>query len=159
MSAEIAVLISFIAFIAIVVFVNAPAAIAKALDGRADHIRRQLDEARAAREEAQSLFAEFERKQEEAKAEAQNIVARAKEEAAQSLEAAKKDLAASIERRMKTAEDRISQAEASAKREIVETASAVAISAAQTIIASDLKAGDADALIDDGVASVASRLN
>ena len=51
------------------------------LDKRADGIKSELDEARALREEAQTLLASYERKQKEVQEQADRIVAAAKEEA------------------------------------------------------------------------------
>ena len=51
------------------------------LDKRADTIKSELEEARALREEAQTLLASYERKQKEVQDQADRIVTAAKEEA------------------------------------------------------------------------------
>ncbi|MEM7446157.1 MAG: hypothetical protein AAF414_22750, partial [Pseudomonadota bacterium] len=55
-------------------------AIAGMLDGRADRIRNELDEAQKLREEAQAALANFQRKQRDAMAEAEGIMQHAREE-------------------------------------------------------------------------------
>ena len=51
------VAISFVGFVALIIYFGAPKMIAKALDDRADRIRAELEEARRLREEAQNLLA------------------------------------------------------------------------------------------------------
>ena len=53
------VAISFIGFIALLIYYKVPGQITKALDSRADRIRTELEEAQKLREEAQGLLAEF----------------------------------------------------------------------------------------------------
>ena len=55
--AEFWVAIAFVAFLVILVYYKVPGLIAKALDARAEAIRKELDEARRLREEAQKLLA------------------------------------------------------------------------------------------------------
>ena len=75
------VLLAFIAFIAVLVVAKVPGMLGGQLDARAEGIRSELDEARALHEEAQTLLASYERKQEEVKEQATRIVAHAKMEA------------------------------------------------------------------------------
>jgi F-type H+-transporting ATPase subunit b len=112
------VLISFLLFVAVLIYLKVPEKVAAQLDKRADGIRSELDEARAIREEAQALLASYERKQKEVQGQADRIVAHAKEEAAEAAEQAKADLKASIARRMQAAEDQIASAEAQAVKDV-----------------------------------------
>ena len=75
------VLVAFILFIAVLFYFKVPGMIGAMLDKRADGIRTELEEARALREEAQTLLASYERKQKEVQEQADRIVAAAKEEA------------------------------------------------------------------------------
>ena len=75
------VLLGFLLFLAVLAYFKVPGMLGKLLDKRADDIRNELDEARALREEAQTLLASYERKQHEVSAQADRIVANAKEEA------------------------------------------------------------------------------
>ena len=59
------VLISFILFIGVLFYFKVPGMIGGMLDKRAEGIQKELDEARALREEAQSILAGYERKQKE----------------------------------------------------------------------------------------------
>jgi F-type H+-transporting ATPase subunit b len=153
------VLIAFLIFLGILVYFKVPAIIGGMLDKRAAQIRADLDEARALREEAQSLLASFQRKQDEVKGQAERIVVHARQEAEQAAEVAKADLARTIERRLKAAEDQIASSEAAALREVKDRAAAIAVAAAGDIIARSLSAKDAGRLIDDAIATVEAKLH
>ena len=96
-----------------------------------------LDEARALREEAQTLLASFERRQKEVAAQAEDIVAAARREAEQAAEEAKEDIRKSVARRMQTATEQIAAAEQAAVRQIKDRAVAVAVAAAGDVIRAD----------------------
>ena len=126
------VLIAFILFIAVLFYFKVPGMLGGMLDKRAEGIQSELDEARALREEAQTLLASYERKQKEMQEQASKIVAAAKEEAAAAAEQAKEDLKTSIARRMTAAEDQISLSPSSAVMSFAMTSRAAAIA---TVIA------------------------
>ena len=159
MNDKVAILIGFVIFIGILVYYKVPQMIAGMLDARAERIRAQLEEARQAKEEAQTLLASFERKQADVQRDADEIVARAKSEATAASEQAQKDIADSIARKLKAAEDRIAQAEASATREVRNAAAAAAAAAAKEAMAQGLSPERADAMLDDGIATIGTRLN
>ena len=153
------VLIAFILFIGVIFYFKVPGMLSGMLDKRAEGIQSELDEARALREEAQTLLASYERKQREMQEQADKIVAAAKEEAAAASEQAKEDLKASIARRLAAAEDQIASAEASAVREVRDQAVTVAIAAAREVIAKDITAAAGNKLIDDAIGEVEAKLH
>jgi len=159
MNDKIAILIGFVIFIGILFYLKVPSKIAAMLDARANRIRAQLEEAREAKEEAQTLLASFERKQADVQREADEIVKRAKSEAAAASEQAQADLQESIARKLRAAEDRIAQAEASATREVRNAAAIAATAAAREAIGGGLSPDKADSLLDEGIATIGSRLN
>ena len=57
------VLLAFLLFIGVLVYFKVPGLLAGMLDKRAEGIQSELDEARALREEAQTILASYERKQ------------------------------------------------------------------------------------------------
>jgi F-type H+-transporting ATPase subunit b len=153
------VLIGFLLFLAVLFYFNVPAMIGGMLDKRADGIKSDLDEARALREEAQTLLASYERKQREVAEQSERIVAQARADAESAAEAAKADLERSIQRRLAAAEDQIASAEAKAVRAVSNRAVEVAVAAAVEIIASRMAADDANSLIDASIDEVSQRLN
>lgn len=155
----IVVTISLVLFFALLWYLGVHKFLGQALDDRATKIRAELDEARALREEAQATFAEFERKQREVAAQADEIIEHAKAEAEAMAERAKADIAESIERRLKSAEDQIHLAEANAVKEVKDKAVSVAIAAASEVLAAKLGKDKASGLVDSAIKDVGARLH
>lgn len=153
------VLLAFIVFIGVLIYFKVPGMIAGLLDKRADGIKAELAEARALREEAQTILASYERKHKEVAEQAAHIVEHAKRESTQAAEAAKAELTASIARRIAAAEDQIKSAESAAVKEVRDTAVSVAIGAAKDLIANQMTAADGNKLIEDAIKDVETKLH
>lgn len=153
------VTISFLLFVGVLFYYKVPGMLAGLLDKRADGIRSELDEARALREEAQSLLASYERKHREVQGQADRIVEAARENASEAAEQAKKDLAVSIERRVQAAEDQIASAESSAIRQVRDEAARIAVAAAGEVIAKKMTKAKSNALVDDAIKTVQAKLH
>lgn len=153
------VLVAFLAFVALVVYYKVPAAVAKMLDDRADGIRKELDEARKLREEAQALLADYQRKSREAETEARTIIDQAKREAEALAADARKSLTESLERRSKIAEEKIARAETQALSEVRATAVDSAITAAQEILKTRVKGDVGNSLISQSINDLRGKLN
>lgn len=153
------VLLAFLLFLGVLMYFKVPSKIGEMLDGRSAAIKSELDEAKALREEAQSLLASYERKQKEVQAQADRIVATAKDEAATAAETAKADIANSITRRMAAAEEQIASARASAIKAVKDQAVVVAVAAAKDVIAAQMDAKAGNALIDAAIADVEAKLH
>jgi F-type H+-transporting ATPase subunit b len=151
--------IGFIVFVGILLYYKVPAMIGGMLDKRAETIRNELAEARALREEAQTLLASYERKQKEVQAQADRIVENARDEATRAAAQAKEDIRASVARRVAAAEDQIASAEKAAVREVKDRAVTVAIAAAQDLIAAQMTATQGNKLIDDAIGVVEAKLH
>jgi F-type H+-transporting ATPase subunit b len=128
------------------------------LDGRAERIKADLDEARQLREEAQAALANYQRKQRDAAKEADEILKHAEEEAARLTAEAEKNLGETLKRREALAKDKIAQAEARAIEEVKDEAVEVALAATRQIITERLDAAKAEQLIDDAVAELPEKL-
>ncbi len=153
------VLIGFLLFLAIIFYFNVPSMLGGMLDQRAAGIKSELDEARALREEAQTLLASYERKQREVADQSQRIVAAAKADAEAAAEQAKVDLEKSIARRLQAAEDQIASAEDKALRAVRDQAVEVAVAAAAAAIGKTMAAADANKLIDQAIGEVERQLH
>ena len=153
------VLLAFILFILVLLYFKVPSTIGSMLDGRAASIKADLDEAKALREEAQSLLASYERKQKEVQEQSARIVASAKEEAQSAAVAAKDEIAQSVSRRLAAAEEQIASAQASAVKAVKDQAVVVAVGAARDVIAKQMDTKGANALIDDAIAQVGAKLH
>lgn len=152
------VAVAFAGFVGIVLYYKGPSLIAEKLDSRADDIRRELDEARALREEAQTLLASYQRKQRDAQAEADEIVERAHQEATHLTAAAETEVAETLERRTQRAVDKIAQAEAQAVQEVRNISIEVAVAATTRVIGDHMDEARANGLIDDSVAALRAKL-
>ena len=156
---EFIVTISFLVFLALLVYLKVPGMIAGLLDKRAEGIKSELAEARALRDEAQVLLASYEQKQRDVQAQADRIVATAKDEAAKAAVEAKAEIAASMARRLKSAEEQIASAQAGAIRDIRNQAITVAVAAAQDMMAAQMTTAKGNSLIDDSIAVVEAKLH
>lgn len=153
------VLISFILFIGVLLFFKVPSLIGSMLDKRADGIKSELDEARALREEAQTILASYERKQKEAQEQVERIVATARDEAARAAEEAKVELEKSIARRLAAAEDQIASAEAGAVKDVRDRAILIAVAAAKEVMAKQMTKASGSKLIDDAISQIETKLH
>lgn len=153
------VLIAFLIFVGILLYARVPGRLAGLLDRRATVIAAELEEARALREEAQSILASYERKSREVSEQAARIVADARAEAEAAARQAKAELAATLARRLAAAEDQIASAEASAVREVRDRAVDVAVAAARDVIGRSMTAEDGGRLIDSSISEIERRLH
>ena len=129
------------------------------LDARAVRIRDELDAARRLREEAQQLLAANQKREAEAAAEAEAIIAHARAEAERVAAQAARDLEQTLERRQRLAEERIAQEQAKALAEIRAVAVDVAISAARQVITAELDQTRGAALIDAAIQALPQQLH
>jgi F-type H+-transporting ATPase subunit b len=150
-----------VAFVIFVVLAWRPVVrmIGGSLDARSARIRAELDEARKLREEAQSLLAEYQRKQRDALKEAEDILAHAKDEAERLRREAAANLEAALARRERMAMDKIAQAEAQAVADVRNRAVDVAIAATGRLLAETVDARQSDALIDRSIDDLRRKLH
>lgn len=153
------VLLAFLVFVGILLYFRVPAAIAKLLDKRAESIKSDIAEARRLRDEAQEIYANYERRQREVQGQADAIVANARREALAQADKAKVDLQTSIDRRLQTAQDQISAAETEAVRAVRNQAIQVAMAAATEVLGRQMGPQDRSAGIDRAIDDVARHLN
>jgi F-type H+-transporting ATPase subunit b len=151
--------VSLLLFLGLVIYLKVPGTIGKALDKRADEIKSQLAEAARLREEAQALLAEYQRKRKEAEAEAEHILASAKREAAMLADEAKRKTEEYVARRNQISEQKIKQAETDAITAVRSAAVDIAIAAAQQVAAEKATGTTGDALFQNAIEQVRTRLN
>lgn len=153
------VLIAFLIFVGILLWAKVPTTLGNLLDKRAAGIKSDLEEARRLREEAQEVYASYERKARDVQSQADDIVAAAKRDATAAAEQAKEDLRLSIARRLQAADDQIASAEAGAVRAVKDQAVSVAVAAAGDLLARQLGKKDKSAGLDAAIADVEARLH
>jgi F-type H+-transporting ATPase subunit b len=153
------VAVSFFLFCGVVVYFGAHKKIASALDARAATIKKELEDARRLREEAEAVLADYKRKQGDAVKEVQSIIDLASKEAEIMAAETRRSMKEQFDRRMKLAEEKIGRAEADALREVRAAAADAAITAAQSVIAQSLSPEMADKLVKQGIDALKGRLN
>lgn len=142
-------------FLLLAIFVvKGPKRITDALDARIAETKRQLDEAKAIRAEAEALLAKAKAQQAASAGDARAILAHAEQEAADLLAEAEKNATELTARRAKMAEDKIAAAERSAIAEVRARAAEAATSAAARLIAERHDAGADKALVDSTIAGL-----
>lgn len=139
-------------FFMLAIFVaKAPRKIAQGLDARIAETRRQLDEARAIRAEAEALLADAKARQQAASTDAAAIVAHAETEAEQLVAKARADADTLIERRRRMAEDKVEAAERQAVAGVRQAAADAAARAARSVIAGQLSAAEGKKLVTNAI--------
>jgi F-type H+-transporting ATPase subunit b len=129
------VAVAMLVVFGIMLLAGVPRVIANILDNRIAAIRKQLDEARALRAEAERLRDEYAGKAREADDEIAALRASAERQASEIVEKAKADAAALIERHKLAAVDKIATAERAAVEELRAKVATAAAAAARELIA------------------------
>lgn len=153
------VLVPLILFFALLAWKGVHKSLGTALDGRAEAIRGELDEARRLREEAQALLASYHRKQKEAEEQAEGIIAQARRDAEAMAAQSRKDLSERLDRRAQMAEEKIANAETQAIAEVRSRAADLAVQAAEKIMRESMSAANHKSLVADGIKQIGKSLN
>jgi F-type H+-transporting ATPase subunit b len=151
--------VGFALVIALFIYLGVPGLVGKMLDTRAAAIAKELDDARALREQAEALLKDYRRKLQQAQAEVDAIMKEAKSEAERFAIESRVQLKAQAERRAKAAEEKIAMAEAQAVAELRALAADTAIAAAEKLIAARLDDKRATDLIKHSLEEIPSKLN
>jgi F-type H+-transporting ATPase subunit b len=157
--AEFWVAVAFFIFVALLIYLKVPGMITKALDDRAEVIRKDLDAARKLREEAQDLLADYQAKQRQAETEAQQIIEEARREAEALKSEGDKAMQETLARRTRIAEEKIARAEAQAVAEVRAIAVEVATAAAERIVQDKVSGGLGPTLVEQSIRDLKGKLN
>ena len=157
--AEFWVAVAFGVFVLILLYYRVPNLVAKSLDDRAEAIRKELDEARRLREEAQTLLADYQKRHRNVGQEADAILDQARREAEAFAHETRVSLKDTLERRTKQAEDKIARAETQAVDEVRAAAIDVAMAAAERILREKTAGSSGASLIDQSIRDLKGRLN
>lgn len=129
------------------------------LDKRSADIARALGDAEKLRTDALRAKADAQRTLDEAAAEANAIVAQAREEAQRMQQHAAQHLETAIALREQQTLDRIAQSEASAAKQVRDTAIDLALTATRTLLRDQVGSGKAEKLVDEAIAELPRRLH
>ena len=153
-------LVLLVALVILVVALWKPAkrAILGALDGRAERIRSELDEAQRLHEEAKSLVARYQRQLQEGEKLAAEIVAGAEAERGRLEQRMRADYDAAVKRRTDQAMDRIAQEEQRAVAEVRTRAADLAIRTARRLLSERVGEREAQGMIQGAIRDVSRNL-
>jgi F-type H+-transporting ATPase subunit b len=148
------VAVSFLVFVALA-FKPIASFIVNALDARSERIAKELREAVALREEAQSLLAEYQKKQRENMDEAKRIVEQTKADAQAMAERAEQELRDTLDKRKALAMDKIAQAEVTAVKMVQQNVVDIALAASRETLAEN---DNASKLLDEALDDIEKQL-
>ena len=148
------VALSMAALIAIAIWKKVPGMLTSGLDASIAEIKKQLDEAKSLRAEAEKLRAEYAGKIANAEKDAAAMLDHARHEAEAIVAKAEADTTAVIGRREKMAEDKIAAAERGAIAELQAKAATAAAEAARSLIAKNHSAAADKALVDQAIGGI-----
>ena len=152
------VLLGFIIFVALI-WKKARQVLAGGLDGRAERIRQQIDEAEKLRAEAEAMLRDAEQRQKAALQEVKALLEHAAREANLLKDQAARDTAGLLERRRRAAVEKIAQAEAAAVAEVRQYAVDVAIAATRQVLTRQVQGALADRLVEQAITELPRRLS
>lgn len=158
LNATVVVSLAMLVFIAILLWKKVPGVVTGALDRQIADIKRQLDEAKSLRAEAEALRDSYAAKIADAENTAGEMLKHAQAEADALIAKANDDAAELVERRGRMAADKIAAAERAALAEVRAHAADAAAKAATALIAERHDAGVDRALVDRTIAGL-GRLN
>lgn len=153
------VAIAFILFVALVVYLEVPGKVSKALDSRAEAIARELEEARKLRAEAEAVLADYKRRAQNLESEAEAVLAQAEREASAYATEARAAFDETIARRLTIAEQKIKLEEEKARKQIRAQAAELAIAAAQQLIEQKVTGQVAENMITASLDRIKKRLH
>ena len=132
------VMISFFAFIGLLIYFKIPQKIKTTLDNNINNIKEQIDEADKLKEDAKNILTEHEKKISNSKAEVKQMISKANEEAEKNVLKTNQDFHNLMESRKKNAEERIKQLKDQALKDIKNASVRVAIDSVEKLIKNSL---------------------
>ena len=132
------VMISFFAFIGLLIYFKIPQKIKTVLNENIDDIKNQIDEAEKLKEDAKNILTEHEKKISNSKAEVKQLLNKANEEAEKNVIKTNRDFHNLMETRKKNAEERIKQLKYQALKDIKNASVKIAIESVEKLIKNSL---------------------
>ena len=128
------VMISFFAFIGLLIYFQVPNKIRSALEENISNIKNQIEEANKLKEDAKNILTEHEKKISNSKTEDKQMINSANEETEKNMIKTNKDFHNLMEVRKKNAEERIKQLKNQALKDIKNASVKVAIESVEKLI-------------------------
>ena len=145
------VMISFFAFIGLLIYFKIPQKIKTVLNENIDDIKNQIDEAEKLKEDAKNILTEHEKKISNSKAEVKQLLNKANEEAEKNVIKTNRDFHNLMETRKKNAEERIKQLKYQALKDIKNASVKIAIESVEKLIKNSLDKSKLDKIYSSSI--------
>ena len=145
------VMISFFAFIGLLIYFKIPQKIKTTLEENISNIKNQIDEADKLKEDAKNILAEHEKKISNSKAEVKLMLNKANEEAEKNVIKTNQDFHNLMESRKKNAEERIKQLKNQALKDIKNASVKIAIDSVEKLIKNSLDKSKLDKIYSSSI--------
>ena len=145
------VMISFFAFIGLLIYFKIPHKIKTILDGNIDNIKNQIDEADKLKEDAKNILTEHEKKISNSKSEVRQMISKASVEAEKNVIQSNQDFHNLMESRKKNAEERIKQLKNQALKDIKNASVKVAIQSVEKLIKNSIDKSKLDKIYSSSI--------
>ena len=145
------VMISFFAFIGLLIYFKIPQKIKNILDENINSIKNQIDEANKLKEDAKNILTEHEKKISNSKAEVKQMISKASEEAEKDVLKTNKDFHNLMEARKRNAEERIKQLKNQALKDIKNTSVKIAIESVEKLIKNSMDKSKLDKIYSSSI--------
>ena len=145
------VMISFFAFIGLLIYFKIPQKIKTALDENINNIKNQINEAEKLKEDAKNILTEHEKKISNSKNEVKQMMGKANEEAEKNVIKTNKDFHNLMESRKKNAEERIRQLKNQALKDIKNASVKIAIESVEKLIKNSLDKSKLDKIYSSSI--------
>ena len=151
--------VSFILFIAAIIYFKAPKFVAKLIDGQIARIEGQLKEASLVKEDAQKLFETMQGRQKEAEEQALRIKDQAQKDKELALAEAQHAIQGLVDRKIQNSREQVRTSEAKAIANIRNQAIDLAIDTASEVIFRSMGGDDRRTIIDQSIKDINKYLN
>ena len=145
------VMISFFAFIGLLIYFKIPQKIKATLDENINNIKNQINEAEKLKEDAKNILTDYEKKISNSKTEVKQIINKANEEAEKNVIKTNKDFHNLMESRKKSAEERIKQLKNQALKDIKNASVKIAIESVEKLIKNSLDKSKLDKIYSSSI--------
>ena len=153
------VMISFFAFIGLLIYFKIPQKIKTTLEENINNIKNQIDEADKLKEDAKNILTEHEKKISNSKAEVKQMIDKASEEAEKNVIKTNRNFHNLMESRKKNAEERIKQLKNQALKDIKNASVKVAIESVEKLIKNSMDKSKLDKIYSSSLEETKLALN
>ncbi len=145
------VMISFFAFIGLLIYLKIPQKIKNVLDTNISNIKNQIDEADKLKEDAKNILTEHEKKISNSKSEVKKMISKASDEAEKNVIKTNQDFHNLMETRKKNAEERIKQFKNQALKDIKNASVKIAIESVEKLIKNSMDKSKLDKIYSSSI--------